>query len=563
MRQGILAKILAVSLALAALACAFGEGLEIDSALVENGPGEVVLELSENGATANDSAGYTPVSETWVISAAASKLENAFNVGDTLRLRVNGATLTGCAAAKQGIVEIGALQEDAEGPYVDIRALAAYKKLKLNVTVSGGKKKKLSATLSISDPNVPTAVEFNALMPSSITAGETLDLSDKVRVVPEGATKDLLWKATGAAKADKNGLLTTSRTGKAVVTATVASNKKVKASFTLQVLPNRAADLSEKPAAADCGGIAGGWTLWPLSAEVSRKNLVCQLYVLNATGEKSRRIDGLELQVAVGRWRNVVARKSFKKVTCAAASGGSKLIKLTLPITGSMEGASLAEHAAAGTLYFRVNADAVTLKTRSRSWPYIATRLPAEGGALVERIELSAAEVGLRPGDALTLSAATLPANAENAALLWSSSDPAVVTAEGGVLTALGIGEATVTAEAADGGGARATCRVYVSATSGFVIENGVVTGYRGTGGALTVPEADADGAPVVAVGEAAFAGNAAITAITLPATTRSVGARAFDGCAALTRVALPDAVSSIGTAAFRDCPALEEVETY
>lgn len=69
-------------------------------------------------------------------------------------------------------------------------------------------------------------------------------------------------------------------------------------------------------------------------------------------------------------------------------------------------------------------------------------------GTPVESIQLSRPEASLTAGQTLTLAAATAPA--QDAAVTWQTSDPAVATVENGVVTAHGAGAAVITA-AADG----------------------------------------------------------------------------------------------------------------
>lgn len=74
--------------------------------------------------------------------------------------------------------------------------------------------------------------------------------------------------------------------------------------------------------------------------------------------------------------------------------------------------------------------------------------------------------------DTIQLSAEVLPSNASNPALAWSSSDESIVSvSESGMLTALATGSATITAEAVDGSGKKAQCRVTVTLPNVTVIE--------------------------------------------------------------------------------------------
>lgn len=85
------------------------------------------------------------------------------------------------------------------------------------------------------------------------------------------------------------------------------------------------------------------------------------------------------------------------------------------------------------------------------------------------------------------------------------------------------------------------------------------VTGYRGAGGNVTVPET-IGGEKVVSIGEHAFEGSA-LTSVTLPASVRDIGTAAFRNCARLTSaVILSGGELTIGNYAFYGCGLLEEV---
>jgi len=96
-----------------------------------------------------------------------------------------------------------------------------------------------------------------------------------------------------------------------------------------------------------------------------------------------------------------------------------------------------------------------------------------------------------------------------------------------------------------------------------FTIVNGVVTAYNGAGGAIEIPATDGAGNAVVAIGEAAFKANIAITAVSIPASVTTVGASAFEGCSALESLTIPNGVSTIGKAAFKNCKKLKSMSTF
>jgi uncharacterized protein YjdB/alpha-tubulin suppressor-like RCC1 family protein len=86
----------------------------------------------------------------------------------------------------------------------------------------------------------------------------------------------------------------------------------------------------------------------------------------------------------------------------------------------------------------------------------------------VASVGLDRAELVLNPGGSSTLTATVLPEKASDKTVIWSSSDPGVATVEGGLVTAVALGAATITAAAADGGHA-AACGVSVEKVPSIV----------------------------------------------------------------------------------------------
>lgn len=77
----------------------------------------------------------------------------------------------------------------------------------------------------------------------------------------------------------------------------------------------------------------------------------------------------------------------------------------------------------------------------------------------VSSVSLSKTELTLTEGDSETITATVKPDDATDKTVTWTSSDPAVATVEGGKITAVKEGEATITAKAGD---KTATCKVTV-----------------------------------------------------------------------------------------------------
>ena len=84
-----------------------------------------------------------------------------------------------------------------------------------------------------------------------------------------------------------------------------------------------------------------------------------------------------------------------------------------------------------------------------------------------------------------------------------------------------------------------------------FDIRCGVLEGYSGPGGAVTLPEG------VKAVGRFAFHECGTLSVVTLPEGLTEIGAFAFCGCGGLREVRLPRSLLTIGEFAFAECHSL------
>ena len=82
---------------------------------------------------------------------------------------------------------------------------------------------------------------------------------------------------------------------------------------------------------------------------------------------------------------------------------------------------------------------------------------------MVEKVVLDNYNLSLFPSQTATLTTTVLPENASNKSLIWTTTDPRVVTVDGdGKVTAVGPGSALVTASTQDGSGQSGSCTVTV-----------------------------------------------------------------------------------------------------
>lgn len=86
----------------------------------------------------------------------------------------------------------------------------------------------------------------------------------------------------------------------------------------------------------------------------------------------------------------------------------------------------------------------------------------------VEGISLNYSKTNILVGDEMTLQATITPSNATNQNVVWSSSDPTVVSVDNGKIKALQLGSATITVTSEDGA-KTATCVVSVVNIDGMI----------------------------------------------------------------------------------------------
>jgi hypothetical protein len=102
------------------------------------------------------------------------------------------------------------------------------------------------------------------------------------------------------------------------------------------------------------------------------------------------------------------------------------------------------------------------------------------------------------------------------------------------------------------------TLRGVVQAQFTFTTNNGAITitGYTGSGGAVTIPSTT-NGHPVTVVGSNAFSQCSSLTSVTIPNSVTNVEYAAFFACDSLTNATIPDSVTTIGNQAFQLCTML------
>lgn len=96
--------------------------------------------------------------------------------------------------------------------------------------------------------------------------------------------------------------------------------------------------------------------------------------------------------------------------------------------------------------------------------------------------------------------------------------------------------------------------RAYAKSDSDFVIENGVLTEYQGSGGDVIIPDG------VTKIGDNAFSGCSSLTSVTIPDSVTEIGTYAFDVCSKLKEFTIPKNVTKLGFTILVDCDSLEKI---
>ena len=127
------------------------------------------------------------------------------------------------------------------------------------------------------------------------------------------------------------------------------------------------------------------------------------------------------------------------------------------------------------TLY--VPAGSLTAYQADSSWSSFFGTIVEMDPVLVSSIKLNVTSAELNEGEALQLTATVLPEDASDKSVIWASSNPNVATVDdNGLVTAMGVGTATVTAVTTDGSNLSASCAVTVKNPSiGDVNGDGMV----------------------------------------------------------------------------------------
>ena len=164
------------------------------------------------------------------------------------------------------------------------------------------------------------------------------------------------------------------------------------------------------------------------------------------------------------------------------------------------------------------------------------------------------------------LTVVMLPDDAPQA-VTWSSDDTGIATVdENGLVTAVAVGTATITATSVRLPDKSASISITVRRSTYLVQKN--EDGTTGTLIAFTVPENGAaviqnayDGITITALAAGLFKNNTALKSLSVPAGVTQIPESLCEGCLNLEATLLPDGITLIGEKAFKECTKLKSMK--
>lgn len=414
-----------------------------------------------------------------VVSVSLDKTELKLTEGDKATLT---ATITPADATDHD------LDWTSSNPKVasvsDNGEVTALKAGTATITVATHNGKSATCTVSVAAKIINASAITLSKTEASLKVGESIDLT--ATVAPENTTdKTITWKSSNenVASVDAKGKVTAKAIGEATITATCGS---VSATCKVTVIPTpvesivlsktelsltegEKATLTATVAPEDATDKSVAWT----SSDTS-------VATVSASGEVTAVKAGTAKITATSGGKTATCTVTVKAKTIAAT--GVTLSKttaelkvgetLTLTATVAPENAtdktivwaSSDEKIATVDANGKVTAIALGEATISATCGKVKASCKVTVIATpVETITISQTAAEMKTGDALTLTATIAPAGATDKTIVWASSNEKVATVDqNGKVTAVGAGEASITAVSKANPTVKASCKVTV-----------------------------------------------------------------------------------------------------
>ena len=166
----------------------------------------------------------TPVPDDMPVVLVTKSMKHTANIGERFRIDLGDRAATGYKSGKTGVAEVS-----AEGVVTPKSAG------KSSITVTLTDRKKLTLTLTVVDPTIPT--QFALTEKGTVTIDGRYPHQLSYTIAPERADRSITWTSSKPkiATVDQNGLVTAHDLGTVTITAKTAKGKK-SAKVTLKIV---------------------------------------------------------------------------------------------------------------------------------------------------------------------------------------------------------------------------------------------------------------------------------------------------------------------------------------
>ena len=357
----------------------------------------------------------------------------------------------------------------------------------------------LSATCNV---NIIQLAESITLDKEDVKLEATETTSLTATILPETTSdKNVTWSSSNESVAtiDANGLVTAIAVGEAIITAATTDGSNLSATCKVTVVPTLATsitldkteyEIAEKSdfqlvatvlpeLATDKGVVWSSSDKWVVS--VNENGLVTAYSVGEATITATT-TDGSDLSASckVTVVPTLAESITLDKIEISLeATETATLIVTVLPelttdksVEWSSSNESVATIDANGLVTAIAVGEAIITATTTDGSNLSASCKVTVVPTLAETITLYKTEISLEATETATLVATVLPELATDKSVEWSSSDESVAIVDAnGVVTAISVGEAIITAATTDGSNLTASCKVIVIPTFAVSIE--------------------------------------------------------------------------------------------
>ena len=431
---------------------------------VKVGSATITAKAGEKTATCS-----ITVVPTSVTSITLDKTSASLKAGETVTLT---ATINPSDATDKTVTWT---TSDASVATVTNGVVVAVKVGTATITAKAGDKTATCAVTVV--PTPVTSITLNKTS-ASIKVGETVSLTATVN--PSDATdKTVIWNTSDASVATvSNGVVTAVKVGTATITAK-AGDKTATCAITVAATPVSSVTLNKTSVS-----LKAGETI-TLAATVNPSDATDKTVIWSTSDASVATVtNGVVVAIKVGA-ATITAKAGDKTATCAVTVVPTPVTSITLnkdfaslkagetvmltatvnpsdatdkTITWSTSDATVAMVSNGVVTAVKVGSATITAKAGDKT----ATCAITVVATPVTSITLDRSSVSLKAGEAVALNATVNPSDATDKTVTWSTSDASVATVTNGVVVAIKVGSATITAKAGD---KTATCAITVVTT--------------------------------------------------------------------------------------------------